>query len=83
MEAYRVYTQQNSADTWRDADDIIIKELCYKKSRESAKKFMMDYIKENFFNKEVKIYERKTIMTATNVVSYGETIVAKRVIIED
>ena len=30
MEAYRIYTRTNYADTMRDPDDIHIVDLCYK-----------------------------------------------------
>lgn len=84
MEVYRIYTRCNAADTMRDPDDIHIKELCYKSTIEKAKEFVETYIKEHFFKPEkTPIHEDESGFRATNFVSYGETIIAKKIIIDD
>ncbi len=45
--AYRIYTESNMADTWRDPNEILTGELGYKHSLEDAKSLAMDYIKDN------------------------------------
>ena len=84
MEIYRIYTKVNTADTWRDPDNIIITELCYKSSREKAKEFVRSYIDEHFFKPEKTTvdWEGEAGFRATNVVSYGKTIIAEKITIE-
>ena len=83
MEIYRIYTLVNAADTMRDPDDIHETELAYKDDRKKAKKFIEEYIKEKFSKPdEAKIYEDESGFRATNFISYGQTIIAKKVIVE-
>ncbi len=76
---YRIYTKVNLADTSRDPDDIIIKELCYKKTKKEAKEFCNKYISKKFFNKDSELYENNGIIHAIDFCSYGETIIAKKI----
>ena len=79
MKVYRIYTKKNLADTMRDPDDIVINELCYKKGQQGAIDFCREYIKEHFKDPEAEIHENKTELYATNLVSYGETIIAQKI----
>jgi hypothetical protein len=80
MNVYRIYTRVNAADTCRDLDDYHYTELCYKSSPEKAKEYIEEYVKEHFFKpEETRIYEDEDGFHATNFVSYGATIFAKKV----
>jgi hypothetical protein len=80
--AYRIYTRVNFADTSRDKDNVHIKELCYKSSREKAIKYMYDYIKKHFTNRNTGLCGSKTALSATDACSYGETIMAEKITID-
>ena len=72
---YRIYTEQNLADTSRDPDQIITNELGYKYSLEDAKSLANEYIKQNFFNKDTELRNNvKGTYTAHDYCSYGVTI---------
>lgn len=76
---YRIYTEVNCADTFRDADDIRQTELGVSDDIEKAKKFAIDYIKKNFFHKDTKLVETKDGgFVATDFCSYGQTIRIKK-----
>lgn len=76
MAVYKIYKQMNAADTWRDSDDIIIVELCYKKSLEDSLVFVQDYITKNFFRKDTEIHKRTDgVYYALDFCSYGWEII--------
>jgi len=80
--AYRIYTQRNLADTWRDPDNIVTEDLCYKQSEDDAKSVAMDYIKNNFFHRDTQLRERTGGgFIATDFSSYGATIIVEPIVI--
>lgn len=77
---YKIYTKTNYAGTWRDPDDIHIKDLCYKISEKSAILFGKEYIKEHFFHKDAKLFkDEEGNFRATNFCSYGETLIIEKI----
>ncbi len=75
MITYRIYTRQNLADTSRDPDNIIIRELGYKSDLKTAMVVTNTYIKSNFFHENTKLRKNKDdSYSATDFCSYGETI---------
>jgi hypothetical protein len=80
--AYRIYTESNMADTWRDPSEILTGELGYRHSLDDAKSLAMDYIKDNFYHTNTQIEERRDgTFTATDFRSYGETIIIEPITI--
>lgn len=72
---YRLYTEQNLADTSRDKDDIIIEELGYYEDCDMALRKAENFINDNFFHKDTKMKLKRTgYYTATDFCSYGKTI---------
>lgn len=72
---YRIFTRYNSADTWRDDDNIFITELGYRKNIEDAKSVAYDYIRKNFFRKDLKLNEYKDgYFSVCDLCSYATTI---------
>jgi len=73
---YKIYTQKNLADTSRDPDEYVYKQLGYQTNLDEAVKIANAYIKENFFNKDTKLRtgQGKVAFTAHDFCSYGETI---------
>jgi hypothetical protein len=43
---YRFYSEQNLAETWRDADDIHTEEIAYFTTRKKAKEFVIDFLRK-------------------------------------
>lgn len=81
--AYRIYTQRNLADTTRDPDQIVIKELGYRFELDDAKSLATEYIKEHFFHKDSVLIERKNgYFSAVNFMSYGEILYVEPIMIE-
>jgi hypothetical protein len=80
--AYRIYTERNLAETTRDPDEIVIKELGYKHNLEDAKSIANDYIAKNFFHRDTLLKERQNgLYSATDFSSYGATIIVEPIII--
>jgi hypothetical protein len=80
--AYRIYTERNLAETTRDPDEIVIKELGYKYNLEDAKSTANEYIAKNFFHKDTILKERKNgSYSATDFCSFGATIIVEPIII--
>jgi hypothetical protein len=83
MTIYKIYTERNWADSWRDPDDIQICELGYKNSLEDALTIAKNYIKESFFHKDTDLRETYDgNYLATDFRSYGATIHVKSIIID-
>ena len=83
MIAYRIYKELNTADTFRDPDDIHIEELGYKQSLDDALEFAQVYIIKNFFRKDTKISKRSDgSYYAIDMCSYGWIIEIKPIEIQ-
>lgn len=82
--AYKIYTKMNTADTCRDADNYVYTKIGYKEKIEDALKMANDYIKKEFFRKDMKLSEGKgsIVYTATDFCSYPETIIIKQIKID-
>lgn len=81
-EIYRVYTKVNAADTYRDPDEIHIKELGYKSGTDLVREFCEKHIKEHFFKKDTELDETTAGFYATDTCSYGATLVAELIEID-
>lgn len=83
MIIYKIYTERNWADTWRDPADIQIVELGYKSKLEDALELAKNHIKETFFHNNTNLRESSDgNYSATDFRSYGATIYVKKVIVE-
>jgi len=81
--AYKIYTEQNLADTSRDPDDVVIEELGYKNNLDDALLLGNNFIKDNFFHKDTTIRQRTDdTYTATDFCSYGKTLIIKEIVID-
>ena len=80
--AYKIYTERNLADTWRDQDNIVTEELGYNQSEDDAILVAVDYIKNNFFHQDTQLRERTGGgFIATDWSSYGATIIIEPIVI--
>lgn len=81
---YKIYTQQNLADTCRDPDDYVYDTLGYRNDLNEAILVAENFIKTRFFHKDTKLRAREPneeaeVYHATDFCSYGKTIIIKEV----
>lgn len=78
--SYKIYTKRNLADTSRDKDNMVVEELAFRTSLDEARQYANDYIKKKFFHKGIQLKEyRDGSFRATNLCSYGETIIVEKI----
>jgi hypothetical protein len=82
MIIYKVHTERNLADTSREPDNIVTKEICHKGFETDAISVMEEYIKKNFFHKDTQPIKTSYGWSATDFCSYGETIRITKINVE-
>lgn len=77
---YRVYTEVNYADTWRDPDDFHHNEIGYYADLYSAQDAAVRYIRDRFFHSDTKLtlHEDGTYR-AVDCTSWGAMVVIRGV----
>lgn len=81
---YKIYTEQNLADTCRDPDDYVYNTIGYCKHENAAISLAETFIKEHFFHKDTKLKllpsnKNNHVYRATDFCSYGKTIIIEEV----
>jgi hypothetical protein len=81
-QVFRIYTRVNLADTCRDPDEYVYKEVAYVKGDQATKKRCREYIKEHFFRKDSDIIVTKNGYEAMDFCSYPTHLFAERITVE-
>ncbi len=76
---YKIFTEVNLADTWRDPDEFVYMELGYTDDLQEAMTFCDKYIQKHFFNRDAKMKKVSDgSYAAFNTRSYGEKLMIQK-----
>lgn len=78
---YKIYTKTNLADTTRDPDVYVYKQLGGTNNLADALNLANQYIRKSFFRKDTQLRkgEGNIIYTALDFCSYGERIIIEEI----
>lgn len=77
---YRIFTRQNFADTCRDPDNIVIKDIGFVDTQQEVIEYLTKYADEHFHSRGQLNQDKDGSFTIHDMCSYGETLIGQKII---